>query len=200
MRLLGLLHHHPKHRSRQLRWVLPTVGLLLAATLAALVIQYYVSDQAVGTEFFRAHKTISHTGELLERGVWIGSAVLTLIVLAVAAWALRFTHRIVHPVHIMHQALDALAAGDLGVRVELHRRDEFHEVGESLNRLVDKFATTLASVHTGVDRLAALMGTDMQALQDRSTTAQLQALIAELDRTMEFFRLEPRRTIRDGDD
>lgn len=199
MRLLGLLHHHPKHRARQLRWVVPTVGLLLVATLAALAIQYYVSNQAIGTEFFRAHKTISHTGELLERGVLIGGAVLTLIVLAVAAWALRFTHRIVRPVHTMHQALDALAAGDLGVRVELHRQDEFHEVSESLNRLVDKFATTLAIVHIGIDRLAALTGADAQALQDRSTAAHVQTLIAELDRTMEFFRLEPRRTIREDD-
>lgn len=199
MRLLGLLHHHPRHRRRQLRWVVPTVGLLLVATLAALVIQYYVSDQVIGTEFFRAHKTISHTGQLLERGVLIGGAVLTLLVLAVAVWALRFTHRIVRPVHTMHQALDALAAGDLGVRVELHRQDEFHEVGESLNHLVDKFAATLATVHTVVDRLAAITGADAQALQDRSAGAQLQALVAELDRTMEFFRLEPRRTIREGD-
>jgi methyl-accepting chemotaxis protein len=92
----------------------------------------------------------------------------------------------------MHRALDALAAGDLGVRVELDRTDEFREVADALNRLVDEFATTLARVHELVDRIAA---------QTRTTYDQtpLAAVVEELDRTMEFFRLEPRRTIREGD-
>jgi methyl-accepting chemotaxis protein len=199
MRLLGLMHHHPRHRARQLRWVVPTVALLLVATLVGLTIQYRVSDQAVGAEFFHAHKTISHTGELLERGMLIGGAVLTVLVLAIAVWWLRFTHRIVRPVHTVHVALDALAAGDLGVRVELHAGDEFHEVGASLNRLVDEFATTLSTVHALVDRMATLTNVAAGAPPDPSIAPQVQALVAELDQTMEFFRLEPRRTIRESD-
>jgi len=186
MGFLGLLHHHPGHRARQLRWVVPLGGVLLVAALATLAIQYRVSDQAVGTEFFRAHKTISHTGELLQRGTIIGSLVLLFLVLCLTAWALRLTHRIVRPVHLMHRALDALVAGDLGVRIELRRQDEFREVGETLNRLVDEFATTLGNVHALVDRIVA-------GDVDR-------ALVEELDRTMEFFRLVPRHTIREDDD
>jgi hypothetical protein len=35
---------------------------------------------------------------------------------------------------------------------------------------------------------------------DEPQTVQFRALVSELDQTMEFFRLEPRRTIReDGD-
>jgi len=181
-----LLHHHPGHRARQLRWVVPLGAFLLVAVLATLAIQYRVSNHEVGTEFFRAHKTISHTGELLQRGLVIGSAVLVLLVLGVTLWAFRVTHRIVRPVHTMHRALDALAAGDLGVRVELHRHDEFREVGETLNRLVEEFATTLGKVHALVDRIVA---------GERGG-----ALVEEIDRTMEFFRLEPRRTIGEDDD
>jgi methyl-accepting chemotaxis protein len=194
MRLRGLLHHHPTHRARQLWWVLPAVALLLGAAVAAFVVQYHFTNQAVETEFFHAHKTISHTGQLLERGTVIAAAVLTLLVLAIAAWALRRTHRIVRPVHTMHVALDALTAGDLGVRVELHQGDEFHEVGDALNRLVDEFATTLATVHGLVDRVAALT----EGPHDAASATQVHALIAQLDQTMDFFRLEPRRTIREG--
>ncbi len=117
MAFFGLLHHHPGHRARQLRWVLPLVALVLVAVLATLAVQYQVSNQSVGREFFRAHKTITHTGELLQRGMAIGSAVLTILVLAVALWAFRLTHRIVRPVHTLHRALEALVTGDLGVRV-----------------------------------------------------------------------------------
>src|SRR5207247_5059616 len=84
-----LLHHHPGHRARQLRWVVPLGAFLLVAVLATLAIQYRVSNQEVGTELFRAHKTISHTGELLQRGLVIGSAVLVLLVLGVTLWAFR---------------------------------------------------------------------------------------------------------------
>ncbi len=195
MRLAGFIHHHPKHRGRQLRWVLPTLAMLMVATLATLAVQYRVSDQAVGSEFFHAHKTITHTGELLQRGTLIGAAVLTLLVIGMAVWWLRFTHRIVRPVHTVHQALDALAAGDLGVRVELHPGDEFHEVGESLNRLVDEFSTTLATVHAMVDRLAAISTAESPSA---TRAAEMTPIIAELDRTIEFFRLEPRRVLREN--
>jgi methyl-accepting chemotaxis protein len=193
------LHHHEAQRARQLRWVLPLVAVLLGAALAVLIVQYRVSDQAITTEFFHAHKTISHTGELLQRGLVAGAAVLVLTVLAIGVWALRLTHHIVAPVHVLHRALDALVAGDLGVRVELHRGDEFQEVGDSLNRLVDEFGATLAHVHALADRIEAAAAEAAREAHDDSAERRLHALATELDRTLEFFRLQPRRTIREDD-
>jgi methyl-accepting chemotaxis protein len=195
---LGLLHHHPRHRARQLRWALPIVLLLLLGTLAAFWIQYGVSNQAVGMEFFRAHKTISHTGELLLRGTLIGSVVVMLLVSAIAIRVFLLTHSIVRPVHTLHVALEELGAGDLGVRVALHRDDEFHEVGEALNRLVDEFATTLAGVHLLVDRLVALTAEQVRQSNAETGETELQMIVNELDHKLEFFRIEPRRTIEDG--
>ncbi len=188
-----LLHYHPRHRRRQLRWIVPLAACMLIAVLTTLAVQYHVSDQAVGTEFFRAHKTISHTGELLQRGLVLGALALVVIVAALTAGALRITHRIVRPVHTIHCALEALSAGDLGVRVALEHQDEFHEVGETLNRLVDEFSTTLGTVHALVDRLAA------RTAKEPSVDAEVRALIAELDQALEFFRLEPRHTLDEGD-
>jgi methyl-accepting chemotaxis protein len=183
---MTLLHHHGIHRARQLRWVLPLAGLLLAAAVGTLVVQYRMSDQEVGAEFFRAHKTISHTGTLLRHGLVAGLVVLALGVAGIVVVALRVTHRIVRPVHAIHRALEALATGDLGVRVEVDRADEFREVADALNALVARFATTLGRVHELVDRLATTSADD-----DR------RRLVAELDRTVEFFRLAPGRVIRE---
>src|SRR5262249_13383814 len=171
--------------------------LLLLAGLATLAVQYRVSDQAVGTEFFRAHKTISHTGELLRRGTLIGAGVLLVVVLAIALWAFRLTHRIVRPLHTLHRGIDALVTGDLGVRVELHGDDEFHEVGAALNLLVDEFAATLTRVHVLVDRIVARTAPSTGTARDRASESEIAALVRELDTTMDFFRLEPRRTIRE---
>ena len=191
---MTLLHPHRAHRARQLRWVVPLAGLLFVAAAATLLVQYRVSDQAVGTEFFRAHKTVAHTGVLLRHGVIAGFVVLTVLVAATAALALHLTHRIVRPVHTIHRALDALCTGELGVRVELDRNDEFREVGDALNRLVEHFAATLARVHAMVDRLDTLAAA---AARDGTAERELHTLIRELDGTMDFFRLEPRRIVRE---
>lgn len=187
-------HHHAVHRRRQLRWVVPLGILLVAGTLLTLAVQYWTSDQAVSDEFFRAHKTISHTGQLLEREYLIGGGVLLLLLGVAGMWALRLTHRIVRPVHTLHRALDALVAGDLGVRVALHPGDEFHEVGDALNHLADEFATTLTKVRTLVDRIDhAASGSAGTA----PTDGELHALVRELDEALGFFRLEPRRILRE---
>jgi methyl-accepting chemotaxis protein len=195
MQRARVLHANQPARRRQLRWVVPMLALLAAATLATLVVQYRVSDQTVGNEFFRAHKTISHTGELLQRGFFVGVAVLALTLVAVGVWAFRLTHRIVAPLHTLHRALDAIMGGDLGVRVELHPGDEFQELGQSLNRLVEEFGATLARVHTladGVRSAAADLPRDAGA-------GRLLELATELDRTLDFFRLTPRRIVRENE-
>ena len=193
-----MLHDHPVHRSRQLRWVLPLLALLLGAVVLVLVVQYRVSGHDVESEFFRAHKTIHNTSQLLWRGTWIGGGVLVIVVLALAAWALGVTHRIVRPVHTLHRALDALASGDLGLRVELHGSDEFHEVAAATNRLVDEFAGTLERVHVLADRVRALAEQVSAEPGDAAACAELRTAAAELDGVLEFFRLAPRRVLRDG--
>lgn len=193
----GLLHHHPGHRARQLRWVVPFVAALLLLTFAVLAIQYRVSGQEVQGEFFRAHKTIHNTSQLLQRGTMIGGVVLLMGALVTGVWALRFSYRIVRPLHTLHRALDALREGDLGVRVQFHRHDEFHEIGDGLNALVARYGATLADVHRLSDEIVALSdraAADPAALQAR---AQLHERILELDRRLDAFRLAPERIIRE---
>jgi methyl-accepting chemotaxis protein len=194
-----MLHYHPAHRARQLRWVLPSVVLLFVAVLIALGVVYQLGNQDVETEFFRAHKQVSHTGELLQRGMTVSAVVLTFLVIGIGFWAIRVMHRVVRPVHTLHRALDALVTGDLGVRVELHRHDEFQEVGAALNRLVEEFNRTLTQVHSRVDQIEVLAESLAREAQDHSAEVQLHRLAKELNQTMEFFRQEPERVIREED-
>ncbi len=190
------LHDHPQHRSRQLRWVIP-LAVLLGATLLTLALQYVLSGHEVQAEFFRAHKTISNTAQLLRRGMVVGSAVLLVAFVALGLWSFRMTHAIVRPVHTLHRALVELARGDLGVRVELHRSDEFQEVGETLNLLVSEFGSTLGKTHALVDRVVALSEEAARDSHDAGVRTELQERARELDRAMEFFRVGPTRVIRD---
>src|SRR5262249_33575291 len=138
----------------------------------------------------------SHTGQLLQRGFLLGLGLSVLLVLGVTAWTLRVTHRIVRPVHTLHRALDQLTTGDLGVRVELHCEDEFREVADALNRLVETFGTTLATIHATTDRIEAIVSA-ARATEPTPQETQLHALVEELDGALDFFRLGPPRVIRE---
>ncbi len=192
-----MLHYHPTHRARQLRWVLPSVVMLFIAVLITLSVIYQISNQAVESQYFRAHIQFNRTGELFERGLEVGAVILTVLVVAIGLWAIRVMHRVVRPVHTLHRALDALVTGDLGVRLELHRHDEFQEIGTALNRLVEEFNTTLTKVHDLVDQIDVLAEQVAREANDQSAEAQLHRLTKELNQTMEFFRQEPRRVIRE---
>jgi methyl-accepting chemotaxis protein len=191
------LHRHEVHRSRQLRWVVPAALLVLLAILVGSAIVYQVGDRAVDQEFFRAHKTVSHTGELLSQAVWVGAGCAVAVLGAAALYALWLTHRIVRPVHTLHRAMDALADGDLGVRVELHHRDEFQEIGESMNRLAERIHDTVGTaveLARQLDEIAAAPGAN-----DVADADALKRLAEELRGALQAFRLTPRRALRAED-
>lgn len=192
-----MLHAHPVQRARQLRWVLPAGLLLLLAVLATLGVLYYAANQDIQSEFWKAHKQITHTGELLIRGLTLGIVVLSVALVGICIWALRLAHRVVRPVHTLHMAVDQLAAGNLCVRVELHHGDEFQEVGRSLNVLVDEFCGTLTRLHRLADEVDALAGEVAQGKSDTSTERRLHDLARELNETMDFFQVGTGTVIRE---
>jgi methyl-accepting chemotaxis protein len=181
-----LLHHHHRHRSRQLRWVLPVVGIVLAGAVASGILVYEIGDRAVSTEFFRAHKTISETGQLLRTGLLVGLGVFVVLVAFVAVWSFRLTHRIVRPVHTLHQALDKLAAGELGTRVEFHRHDEFQEIADALNRLAGGFADAvrrLQQVAAEIEEIGPSRADDGRAAEVARLAAEVGEILASFDPT-----------------
>lgn len=188
----ALLHRHQRHRARQLRWILPVVAVVLAGAAASAILAYEIGDRAVSMEFFRAHKTIHETGELLRTGLLAGFGVSALLVVLVAAWSFRTTHLIVRPIHALHLALDALAAGRLGTRVELHRHDEFQEVADALNQVARGFSDAVRRL----ERVTAELEELALYPADRGHTAELPLLAAELREILSPFDATPRPPIR----
>lgn len=164
------LHPVDRHRARQLRWVFSSVGLVFIAAVLAWLIFYWRADQSIESYTWSAHRKITHTGQMVTQATWIGIGVLALLSVAIAIWRFRVTNRIVRPVHALHLALDALAAGNLAVRIELKETDEFHEVAESLNKLATHLDETVRAVR---DRADALLLADPDNAGLRAITATL---------------------------
>jgi len=119
--------------------------------------------------------------------------------LGTTLWAFRLTRRIVRPIHTLHRALDELITGNLAVQLELHRHDEFQEVGGALNQLVTKFSSTITRIHTLADRVEALAAQVAAESPGQATELQLHQLATELNETIDFFHSEPQRIIREED-
>jgi methyl-accepting chemotaxis protein len=190
-----MLHPHAAHRSRQLRWILPLGLVLIAAALASSTLFYEEANQQVSDEFFKAHKTIHQTGEMLLPGLMASTGVLLTALVGVGIWAFYATHKVVRPVHTLHVAMDQLAAGDLGVRVELHRHDEFQEVGAAFNTVVDELNTTVTRVHRLAEEVDALAEQVAQDAHDQPAATRLHQLARELNEAMDFFRQTPAHTL-----
>lgn len=176
---LPFLHPHRAHRSRQIRWIVPAAALAALAIVIAAGAFWEVGDREVGREFFRAHKEVSHTGQLLSDAALTGVALALALLVAATGYGLWLTHRILRPLHLIHGAVDALAEGDLETRVELHHRDEFREVGESINRLAHRLESIAASLDQLAGRAAAAAASPIPF---GPGDPALQALAADLGR------------------
>jgi len=78
-------------------------------------------------------------------------------------------------------------------------RRGFPSQAASLNRLAEEFAATLTRVHTLADTIDAKAAEVAREAGDASAERQLHALVKELDKTLDFFRVQPRRIIHEDD-
>ena len=60
------------------------------------------------------------------------------IVLIVAVWALYLMHRVSGPVYHLHKVIEAIRSGRADERLHLRAKDEFQDVAQSFNRLMDE--------------------------------------------------------------
>jgi methyl-accepting chemotaxis protein len=186
---ISLLHADPTHRRRQLRWVLLTTLGVAGVVAVCMCCFYYDADQQVSNEFWRAHKQISHTGQMLKHGLEMSVVLLVALSAGLAVWRFRETHRIVRAVHTIHLALQDMVAGNVGVRVQLRETDEFHEVAETLNRLVGEFRDVLTRLHPAVD--------DMVKAAEAGDIERVRVLAHDIDEAMDFFQVDAEKVIAD---
>jgi methyl-accepting chemotaxis protein len=85
-----------------------------------------------------------------------GLGALALLVAAVVGWLISRTITI--PVHRVHAALDAVAEGDLTVRVAVSSRDEIGRMSEALNGALGRIGETIADVGRAVRELETECG------------------------------------------
>ena len=136
--------------SGQKHWFLVIMLIALALALVSGGLFYVFAQQRLEDEYFKAHSQIRTVmGMLLPWmiGVYLAG-------LAAASWlTLLLSRRLAGPLVGIRRQLKAVQAGDLGARVTLRRGDEYRELGEDINRVLDRQDTRLQELKTCAEDL-----------------------------------------------
>ncbi len=122
-------------------------------------------EQSVEEVYAPLYATLIRTGGLLVAG-------LLLSMLA----GLVFARRMVNPIRVLQEGADALGAGDLSRRIDVHTGDELEALGERFNEMAGRLAASYAGLERKVEeRTQELQDT----LEQQTATAEiLQAISA----------------------
>jgi methyl-accepting chemotaxis protein len=136
------------HDSNGARATLVSLAPLQTATFTALndfaTVQQREMDQAVQQ---------SASAYATARAVLWGAAALALVI--AAALGVMLTRSIVRPLQRVVEGADALARGDLSVKLDVARRDEVGAVAESLNRAITQLATLVGGVKQSSESISS---------------------------------------------
>ncbi len=114
-------------------------GLICAALNGYLYYSYVVDSY----DFILRHSSLSK--ELIDQryrdlfvfGVSLGAATL-LVILIIATWALVITHRAAGSVYHIKRVIDEIRSGNNKERVHLREKDEFQDLAEAFNQMMDE--------------------------------------------------------------
>lgn len=137
-------------RSRKLIWIdagfqgrivaaIVLAGFLCIAATSYLYYAYVVDSY----DFILRHASLPQ--EIIDQryrdlyGLWVALSLLNLlIILVVAAWALVITHRAAGAVYHMKRVVNEVRAGNPAARVRLRDKDEFQDLADALNAMLDE--------------------------------------------------------------
>ena len=137
-------------RSKKNLWLNPSfqgrmMGLIILVGFVCAVFNGYLYYDYVDDSYKFILKYSSLSQELIDQrhrdllvfGMALGGASL-LITFVIAAWALVITHRAAGAVYHVRKVIEEVRAGNPAARVHLRQKDEFKELADSLNRMLDE--------------------------------------------------------------
>jgi HAMP domain-containing protein len=159
--------------------VLDDTIFALVAALAAIGILYFLSNREIGNTLYSAHLSIKETRELLNTGVKVAGLVTFVAVLIFGFWSMIDAHRIAGPMHRLHRLLHEIGEGNLTHEIQFRRKDEFSEIADASDRLVDQFAVRISDMRNRAVEIETVLASDTltpaQIGDLRSKSAELTA-------------------------
>lgn len=128
----------PGFQGRMILFVVLT-GLVCTALNGYLYYSYVVDSYDVILKYSSLPQELKDQRyrDLLVFGASLGAATLV-ATLAVAVWALFASHRAAGSVYHVKRVIDAIRQGNPSERVRLREKDEFQDLAQSFNEMMDQ--------------------------------------------------------------
>jgi methyl-accepting chemotaxis protein len=149
------------------------VIVLLGATIAGFGV-FWLFPASLGENFHSVQAIVRELGKVLFWRVAILYAVISLlIVLAMAALHLLYSHRIAGPAYRLGREAAKIASGDLTGRIKCRPKDNLTEMADSLSEVVSQYRGRINAVKDGLASIERQSKTMSGLLQQGKSGAAL---------------------------
>lgn len=141
----------------QFKFILKFCLILLAGVLISTGLLFLFSQETLTSSFENSRLVIKNTGfAILPAVITTNLITLGIICIAVIFVTLFLSHRIAGPMFRFEQDLCEIAKGNLCIRINLRKKDQFSEMAIALNKMTEGIHTKLSLSNNGLDEILAI--------------------------------------------
>ncbi len=139
-------------RGFQSRFILKFCLLLLCGIALSTGLIFLLSQGTLTSSFSDSRLVINRTSQAIMPTLLITNLItLGIITLAAIAVTLFVSHRIAGPMFRFEQDIKKIARGDLSVRINLRRKDQFSEMATAFNEMVSGLNEKITKIDREID-------------------------------------------------
>jgi methyl-accepting chemotaxis protein len=183
----------------QLRYIGRIVFSIIVMALVTAFTVYYTTWARIMDQFYNVPQIASQFAMLFSSVNRTMGLFLLVFVAVIAAVSVFISHSIAGPVFRFEKSLQAVAAGDLTLKIGLRKGDEFKHLADTMNEMITSLRTNLTSDRQLIADMSQLLA---QISQERTTKGKntteavshdlekLNSLIQKLQQDSQRFKLD----------
>lgn len=136
----------------QTRFIVKFFLILVAGGILTVALTFLNNQDTLTAVYANSKLTIQNTSLAIMPSVVFTTILTTLALgLVVVVVTLLVSHKIAGPMFRFEKDINRIAGGDLKSRIRIRKGDQFQELAESLNRMVESLSDRMAAVKDASD-------------------------------------------------
>ncbi len=144
------------NRDFQFRYIARMIiGIIVMAMIVSFTV-YYTTWARIMDEFYDVARIASQYAPLFSSINQTLLVILLVFLVLAAFFSVFISHQIAGPMYRFEKTLQAIAGGDMTMRVGLRKRDEFKQLADTMNEMVDELRNSLSSNRTLIEEMTSI--------------------------------------------
>jgi len=131
------------------------IGIVVMAMIVSFTV-YYTTWARIMDEFYNVARIASRFAPLFNSINQTLLVILLVFLVLVVIFSVFISHRIAGPIYRFEKTLQAIAGGDMTMRVGLRKRDEFKQLADAMNEMVGELRNSLSSNRTLIEEMISI--------------------------------------------